>query len=160
MLSNQPGPCVCIYCMIQTLVHTWRGWGCSTFKETSIKRQSNPLPFKACSLQQCTEHIQPRTIVSKYDSKQCVHFGTTARVIRVLKGQYHNCAWVLNEKFYIDFYPLFKMTTRYYCIIKQVNYRAANCSRNAPYFRLRTNITAPRLLKGQSREIEVCFFWS
>ena len=70
--------------MIQTLVHTWRGWGCSIFIETNVKRQSNPLPFKACSIQQCTEHIQPSTIISKYDSKKCVHFGTTARKIRVL----------------------------------------------------------------------------
>ena len=36
-----------------------------------------------CSIQQCTEHIQPSTVISKNDSKKCVHFGTTARVIRV-----------------------------------------------------------------------------
>ena len=69
--------------MIQTLVHTCRGLGCSIFIETNVKRQSNPLPFKVCSIQQCTEHIQPSTIISKNDSKKCVHFGTTARVIRV-----------------------------------------------------------------------------
>ena len=69
--------------MIQTLVHTCRGLGCSIFIETYVKRQSNPLPFKVCSIQQCTEHIQPSTIISKNDSKKCVHFGTTARVIRV-----------------------------------------------------------------------------
>ena len=70
--------------MIQTLVHTCRGLGCSIFIETNVKRQSNPLPFKVCSIQQCTEHIQPSTIISKNYSKKCVHFGTTARVIRVL----------------------------------------------------------------------------
>ena len=69
--------------MIQTLVHSCRGLGCSIFIETNVKRQSNPLPFKVCSIQQCTEHIQPSTIISKNDSKKCVHFGTTARVIRV-----------------------------------------------------------------------------
>ena len=71
--------------MIQTLVHTCRGLGCSIFIETYVKRQSNPLPFKVCSIQQCTEHIQPSTVISKNDSKKCVHFGTTARVIRVNK---------------------------------------------------------------------------
>ena len=79
-----PAP-VCAY-MIQTFVHTWTGWECSIFIETNVKRQSNPLPFKACSIQQCTTlHIciQPSTIVSKYDSEKCVNFGTTARVIRV-----------------------------------------------------------------------------
>ena len=69
--------------MIQTLVHTCRGLGCSIFIETYVKRQSNPLPFKVCSIQQYTEHIQPSTVISKNDSKKCVHFGTTARVIRV-----------------------------------------------------------------------------
>ena len=66
--------------MIQTLVHSCRGLGCSIFIETNVKRQSNPLPFKVCSIQQCTEHIQPSTNFSKNDSKKCVHFGTTARV--------------------------------------------------------------------------------
>ena len=28
-------------------------------------------------------YIQPSTVISKNDSKKCVHFGTTARVIRV-----------------------------------------------------------------------------
>ena len=42
--------------MIQTLVHTCRGLGCSIFIETNVKRQSNPLPFAVCSIQQCTEH--------------------------------------------------------------------------------------------------------
>ena len=69
--------------MIQTLGHTCRGLGCSIFIETDVKRQWNTLPFKVCSIQQCTEHIQPSTIISKNDSKKCVHFGTTARVIRV-----------------------------------------------------------------------------
>ena len=32
--------------MIQTLVHTCRGLGCSNFIETYVKRQSNTLPFK------------------------------------------------------------------------------------------------------------------
>ena len=69
--------------MIQTLVHSCRGLGCSIFIETNVKRQSNPLPFKVCSIQQCTEHIQPSTNFSKNYSKKCVHFCTTARVIRV-----------------------------------------------------------------------------
>ena len=68
--------------MIQTLVHTWRGWGCSIFIETNVKRQSNPLPLKVCSIQQFTAQIQPSTIILKYDSKKCLHFGTTAGVIR------------------------------------------------------------------------------
>ena len=42
--------------MIQTLVQTWRGWGCSIFIETNVARQSNPLPFKVLSIQQCTLH--------------------------------------------------------------------------------------------------------
>ena len=74
---NQPGPSVCIY---DTNVGAhMEGWGCSIFIETNVKRQSNSLPFKACSIQKCTEHIQPSPIISKYDSKRC---GTTARVIR------------------------------------------------------------------------------
>ena len=64
---------VCAY-MIQTLVHTWRGWGCSIFIETNVKRQSNPLPLKVCSIQQCTAHIQPSTIILKYDSKKCAFY--------------------------------------------------------------------------------------
>ena len=77
--------------MIQTLVQTWRGWGCSIFIETNVARQSNPLPFKACGIQQCTEHIQPSTIISKYDSKKGVHFDTTARVIRIFNNGKHFC---------------------------------------------------------------------
>ena len=67
-----PAP-VCAY-MIQTLVHTWRGWGCSIFIETNVKRQSNPWPLKVCSIQQCTSHSQPSTIISEYDSRKCVPF--------------------------------------------------------------------------------------
>ena len=67
--------------MIQKLVHTCRGMGCSNFIETNVKRQSNPLPC----VQHSTVH---RTYSAKHnyfkkDSKKCVHFGTTARVIRV-----------------------------------------------------------------------------
>ena len=69
---NHPGPCVCNY-DANIGAH---------FIETNVKRQSNPFPFKVCSIQHCTDHIQPSTIISKNYFKKCVHFGTTARVIR------------------------------------------------------------------------------
>ena len=41
---NQPDT-VCAY-MIQTLVHTWRGWGCSIFIETNVKDSQTHCPSK------------------------------------------------------------------------------------------------------------------
>ena len=40
LITLVPG-CI-IYCMMHTMEHTWRGRGCSIFKEIYVKRQSNP----------------------------------------------------------------------------------------------------------------------
>ena len=69
--------------MIQILVHTYRGLGCSIFVEINVKRQSNPLPLKVFNIQHCSAHIQPSTIISKYHFKSVCLLGTTAGVIRV-----------------------------------------------------------------------------
>ena len=60
--------------MIQTLVHTCRGLGCSIFIKINVKRQSNPSPLKVFNSQHCSAHIQLSIIISKYHSKKCVPF--------------------------------------------------------------------------------------
>ena len=42
--------------------------------EINVKRQSNCLPLKVFNIQRCTAHIEPSTIISKYDSNKCVPF--------------------------------------------------------------------------------------
>ena len=52
---NHPGPCVCASNMIhKNGAHLE---GCVI--EMNIKRQSNPLPLKVCSIQRCTAQIPP-----------------------------------------------------------------------------------------------------
>ena len=65
--------------MIQILVHTYRGLGCSIFVEINVKRQSNPSPFKVFNILHCSANIQPSTISSKYHFKKCVPFRHTSR---------------------------------------------------------------------------------
>ena len=65
--------------MIQILVHTCRGLGCSIFVEINVKRQSNPSPLKVLNIQHCPAHIQPSTIISKYHFKKCVPFRHNSR---------------------------------------------------------------------------------
>ena len=65
--------------MIQTLVHTCRGLGCSIFIEINVKRQSNPSPLKVFNIQHRLAHIQPSTIISKYHFKKCVPFWHNSR---------------------------------------------------------------------------------
>ena len=60
--------------MIQILVHTYRGLGCSIFVEMNAKRQSNPSPLIVFNILHCSAHIQPNTISSKYHFKKCVPF--------------------------------------------------------------------------------------
>ena len=65
--------------MIQILVHTYRGLGCSIFVEINVKRQSNPSPFNVLNILHCSANIQPSTISSKYHFKKCVPFRHNSR---------------------------------------------------------------------------------
>ena len=54
---------------------------CSIFIEIKLneKTESISLPLKVFNSQHCTAHIQPSTIVYKFDSKKCVPFGPNSR---------------------------------------------------------------------------------
>ena len=78
---------MCASYMIQTMVHTRRGRGCSIFIEINVKRQSNPPSLTVCNILRWTAHtsIQPSKIILKYDFESVYHICTTGGVIRVLK---------------------------------------------------------------------------
>ena len=78
--------------MIQTLVHTCRGLGCSIFIETIVKRQSNQSPLKVFNIQHYSAHFQPSIIILKYHFKSVCLLGTTARVLRVLNSLKTSCS--------------------------------------------------------------------
>ena len=75
--------------MIHTMVHTWRGRGCSIFIEINVKRQSNPRPPLQCATFYGAQHIvSPAKLFQNMISKSVyhtVHICTTAGVFRAKK---------------------------------------------------------------------------
>ena len=68
--------------MIQTLVHTCRGPGCSIIIEINVKKQSNPSPLKVFNIQYCLAQLQAQLFQNIISKSVCL-LGTTAGVIRV-----------------------------------------------------------------------------
>ena len=69
------------------MVHTWRDRGCFIFIEINVKRHPNPRPHKVCNIPQCTAHIQPSNIISKYVFKKCASFWYNSQAITVGFGK-------------------------------------------------------------------------
>ena len=81
--------------MIQILLHTYRGLGCSIFVEINVKKQSNPSPFKVFNILHCSAHMQPSTISSTYHFKKRVPFRHKSRGNQGFE-EYHNVYWKQN----------------------------------------------------------------
>ena len=67
--------------MMHTMVHTWRGQGCSIFVEINVNRQSNP---RHSVVHSTLKHLNSYSkLFQNMISKSVHHFGISAGVIRV-----------------------------------------------------------------------------
>ena len=104
--------------MIQILVHTCRGLGCSIFVEINVKRQSNPSPLEYSALNTARHIFSHAQLFQNIISKSVCLLGTIARVIRVLMCQRTGISRLKVRKKTGD-HVFFPKMTRFICAPKK-----------------------------------------